>query len=83
MVYVAASESGILFTAVFYCRQSILNFCHEALSNVAGPLVAWAYGPEPRPSEFADDCTAEVLKPRLPFWTLVDNYVKENDAFPH
>ena len=82
VVYVAASESGILFTAGVYCRQSNLNFCYEALSNVAGPLVAWAYGPDPRPPEFADDCTAEMLKLRLPFWTLVNSYVKENDAFP-
>ena len=67
MFSVANLEPGIQFNAVVYCRQSILNSCYEALSSVAGPLVAWVYVPDPHPQVFVDNSIAEMLQLRLPF----------------
>lgn len=82
VVYVAATESGVLFTAVVYCPQDILDTCHQALAGVAGTPVAWAHLPDPHPPEFADSATRNTLRLGLPFWHLVNAYVQERDPFP-
>lgn len=41
VVYVAFLESGVLFTAIVYCRQRILNVCQGDLFNVVSLARSW------------------------------------------
>lgn len=82
LIYVSASEAGVMYTVVVYCSSSIINQCCNALKSVAPPTVSWAFEETPKPPAFTESSTARILKSRLPFWMMVNNYVKDNDAFP-
>jgi hypothetical protein len=43
VVYVAASETGVMFIIIAYCDLSTLSLCELALEQAAGECVDWAY----------------------------------------
>jgi len=54
-----------------------------SLKENAGPLFAWAHESSPSIPSFVDGQTKKFCKEELEFWKLVNDYVSQNDAFPH
>ncbi|PXF43989.1 hypothetical protein BWQ96_06222 [Gracilariopsis chorda] len=83
VIYVSCSESGIMYTVLVHCNNSVLDTCLSALNAIALPVVSWAHQPGPlQIPSFSDTETTKVLQSRFQFWSLVNNYVTQNDAFP-
>ena len=82
VVYVSAAESSIMYIAVVYAPQEMLTACEIALRAKASAAVSWAYEEHLIPPSFVDSATKKLLKDRLVFWKLVNDYVKEKGAFP-
>ena len=80
LVYVSAAETGLLFVVVVYCPQDVLTASMNAL-NSAESIVAWAHEEDPTPPVFATPDSVKRIEEKLPFWLLVNNHVKETDAF--
>lgn len=82
LIYISASEAGVMYTVVVHCSSNIIDQCCNVLTSVALPTVSWAHEQNPKPPAFTEPSTARTLKSRLPFWMMVNNYVKDNDALP-
>lgn len=75
-----ASETGMMYTAVVHFPDESLRICMNALLPLES-VVSWAHDESPEPPVFVDSDSAKIFKECLPFWLLVNNYVKEKDAF--
>jgi YqaJ-like viral recombinase domain len=81
VVYVAASETGVMFIIIAYCDISTLSLCELALEQAAGECVDWAYEDFLDMPLDNDSDLNKLLKSRLPFWKLVNSYVLEKGPF--
>ena len=81
VVYVSASEGGIMYIVVVHAPRETLNVCEIALRSRASAVVAWAHEEDPIPPEFVDLATKRILKERIGFWQLVNNYVTKKGSF--
>jgi hypothetical protein len=81
VMYVSAAETGITFIVVAYCDLSILSFCEYALEQAVGDCVLWAHAKYLSMPVIEDAELRKLIDRRLPFWSLVNTYVLENDAF--
>ena len=79
-VYVVAAETGILYTVVIRCYQTMLRAC-ENLIFTTGPIVRWMY-------EDSVSIPGFVAAERRPpsssghsFWRTIDDHVKGRGSF--
>lgn len=81
VVYVSASEAGILYVTVVFSSEGILQICHSVLRKAVEPSASWAHNDDSSFWKFADAFILPIMKKKLPFWRLCDRYVKEKGLF--
>lgn len=82
VLYVAASEIGIMYLVVAHCPEEILQECKESLIRGAKHAVAWAHEGDPKVPLFADRDSRISIEEHLPFWRTINGHVKEKGPFP-
>jgi hypothetical protein len=85
-IYLSASETGILYITIARASRQILDTCAAALTSVGRTVVSWAHESTDTPSStipaFADAGTAAILKSRIHFWKVVDEYLIRKGPLP-
>ena len=82
VIYVSAAEAGTIYTCVVYSSADNVEKCYKAFTDVVLATVSWAHEQDRQPPSFSDTTTRRALKPRLPFWLMVNNFVNEKGPFP-
>jgi transposase-like protein len=82
VVYVAASETGIIYIVIAKCDSEILETCKLVLTRDAELPVSWAHADVVSVPDFADRRTLKLIRSRIDFWKLVNNHVREKGPFP-
>ena len=67
-IYVCAAEVGLMYVAVVYYPQGVLDMCMHALKTSAEPLLSWAYEENGSVHGFGDRETKKILSHRICFW---------------
>ena len=78
----SAAESGIMYIVVAHCDHEVIRFCEARLRYHVDVTLSWAHTESPSLPDFVEPAFASEIKEYLPLWRLVNNYVKENGAFP-
>jgi hypothetical protein len=82
VLYLSATETGIMYVVFATCDQTILEECQHALDKYGRGAVEWAHEDDPVPPSSSDHYVLKSIKSRLAFWKLIDSHVKENTPFP-
>lgn len=82
MVYVSASETGLLFVCVVYAPDNVRSDCQLVLVDQCEQLVAWAHKDDGLIPLEADRESKRTITDKFSFWKVVNNYVKQNGPFP-
>jgi hypothetical protein len=80
-LYVSAAETGILCIVVCYCADFVLRECERRLEEISGSLVSWAYTDANEVPEMPDPELRKIAESRICFWRLVNEHVRDSDAF--
>lgn len=80
VIYVSASETGILFICVVQMYAAVRQLCSAVLVENAKNIVSWAHSADAIPPTERDPSGKQLVLEKLPFWRLVNNHVVENGA---
>lgn len=81
-VYVAASETSILFICVIYIPSYVRRQSLSVLVDYAKCLVSWVHEENGTPPPELDPAGKRLVGQKLPFWRLVNKHVVTNGPLP-
>lgn len=81
-IYVSSAEVGIIYVLFVRCSDATLDLCNTALHTSAYEAVAWAHHSDEAPPSFATTEVLSIIQKQLPFWRIINGYVKEKGPFP-
>lgn len=82
VVYVASSETGILFICIALIPASVRQICRTTLIDYAKDIVSWAHSDDATPPTELDANGKRLVSEKIPFWRLVNKYVIEHGPMP-
>ena len=82
VLYVAASETGITYAVLIVATQALLRLAVQTLQREASDTIEWLHTDPLMFPTFVSRENRRIIKADIPFFKLVDNYVRDNDALP-
>lgn len=82
VVYVASSETGILFTCVIRILPALRSQCLNVLVDFCKPIVSWAHCEGGVTPTSADANSKRLVNEKLPFWRLLNDHVIKHGPLP-
>lgn len=81
-VYVAASETGILYIVLVRFSKEFVATCQDFLDSFASLVLRWAHEEPYEIPSFVSASLWSLVESRFSFWNVINTHVKDNGTFP-